>query len=208
MNLCRPTTRPRPTSCRGFTFPEVLIASGILGLVFLAAIYVNIMAMRLDKLTNNMADLNDHARYAFGQLASDIRSAKGWKVGNYTNSVFTNAAAGSALTGNAICLYPTTATNYLISSNNYVIYYFSNNCLMQLTPSTNQQIVSGLTNTMSFTAETPGGLTLSNYTFKGVIHVAMEFAQYQYQLVNYATNASHNDYRLDLRLASHIPDGP
>ena len=194
-----------------FTLPETMVASTVFVFVVLAVVYLNIYGLKLYQVANSKSGASDIARQTFTKLFEEIRCAKGWQVGSGTLTTFTPCAAGVPQTGNAIRLFPTTTSQFVIDTNNYMVYYVvANSGTLQRRTSTtsSKQIANWLTNTVSFTVETPRGDIQTDLSYKGVIHVQMFFAQYLYPLTKIGSGYLYDSYQLNFRVASHAPDGP
>lgn len=194
-----------------YTLPEMLVASTVYVMAVLAVVYLNVFGLKLDELANSKSGASDIARQSFSKLFEDIRVAKGWQVGTGTLTTFTPCATGTNLTGNAIRLFPTTTSQFVIDTNNYIVYYFDTSAKTlerRTSTTTSTQIASWLTNTMSFTVENPRGDVQTDLSYKGIIHVQMFFAQYLYPLTKIGSGYMYDSYQLNFRVASHAPDGP
>jgi prepilin-type N-terminal cleavage/methylation domain-containing protein len=191
--------------CQGFTLIEMMTTSAIFSMVVLAAVYTQIFGLKQDELAQSQLGASDASRKGFGQLGLDIRSAKIWSVGNISSGNYVAIANSTTQQGTAIQLSLTTATNI------YIQYYFDTNAgalYRQHSGSSATLIATNLTGTLFFRAEDYTGTVLSTLTQKAVIHVMLQFAQYQYPLVNVGTGYLYDYYRLEFRLTPHCPDGP
>ena len=191
---------------RGHTLAELMVTTAIFSFAILGAVYCQIFGLRQDQMVNSKSGACEQARVSFNQLANDIRAAKLWQVGNGNDTTFTAIPLGTAQQGNALQLNLSTDTN------TYYVYYFLTNSgeLRRRHTGTTDTLVLAqfLTNRMYFRAETPRGDLQYDLTHKGVINVAMEFAQYQYPLTHIGTGYLYNYYKLEMRAASHVPQGP
>jgi hypothetical protein len=76
-------------------------------------------------------------------------------------------------------------------------------------------LATKLTNNMFFRIEDYAGNPVSfnvdtniASTYKAVVHVVMEFCEYQYPLTRVGPGYFYDYYRLDLRAARHAPNFP
>lgn len=194
-----------------FTLAELLVATSIFTLMIAGLVSITIFGLKQNELVIGKAGACEQARNAMNIMATDIRASKIWAVGNVNNAtppVFTAIPNGSVQQGNAVQVNGSTNTAI------YVLYYFDTNNPANYvlrrwhTGNTKSTIISQyLTNNMFFRAETPRGNAQTNLTHKGVIHVYMEYCQYQYPLTKIGPGYYYDYYRTELKLTPHVPDG-
>ncbi|MCU0782622.1 MAG: prepilin-type N-terminal cleavage/methylation domain-containing protein [Verrucomicrobia bacterium] len=191
---------------QALTLVEMMVAMSIFSLVSLGLVYTHLFALRQDELANSKLGASDSSRRGFSMLADDVRAAKMWQVGDGNQSTFTPIANGTAQQGTALQINLTTDTN------SYILYYFdTSKCELRRRHSGvtgSKLIAQNLTNTMYFRAENHRGEVQTDLSHKGVINVAMQFCQYQYPLTRVGPGYFYDYYKMEFRLASHIPDGP
>jgi Tfp pilus assembly protein PilW len=191
---------------QALTLVEMMVAMSIFSLVTIGLVYTHLFALRQDELANSKLGASDSSRRGFSLLADDVRAAKMWQVGNGNQSTFTPIANGTAQQGTALQINLTTDTN------SYILYYFDTaTCELRRRKSGltgSKLIAQNLTNTMYFRAENHRGAVQTDLSHKGVINVAMQFCQYQYPLTRVGPGYFYDYYKMEFRLASHIPDGP
>jgi hypothetical protein len=196
---------------RALTLVETMIAMTVFSLAMIGAIYSHLYGLKQDELVQSKLGASDESRHGWSLLCGDIRQAKGWVVGNGSGNSFTPIPNNTLMKGNAIRLYPTTTTNFVINTNIYVVYYFNTNTsrLLRRTDNVNSSVIaSDLTNNMYFQAEDYRGTPLSVQTYRATIHTFMEFAQYQYPLTKVGSGSFYDYYKMEFRVTSHAPDGP
>ena len=189
----------------GFTLVETVVTSAIFSLVVLAAVYTQIFALRQDELAQSKLGASDASRKGFGQLSLDVRSCKIWSVGNVSSTNFVAIPNGTAQQGTAVRLNLTTDTNY------YIQYHFDTNLgalYRQHSGQSRTLIASNLTGTLFFQAEDYRGTLQTSTSHKAVIHVMLQFAQYQYPKVIVGAGYLYDYYKMEFRLTLHVPDGP
>lgn len=190
----------------GLTLPETMIAAAVFSLTVIAFIYCQMFGMRMDQLVNSKVGSAELARMSFNTLATDIRAAKIWQIGNGDNVSFQGIPLGTNQQGNALKLSLTTDTNA------YYLYYFdTNQCkLYRCHSGSNVRtcLAQYLTNSMYFQAEDFQGNRETDLTHKGVINVVMQFCQYQFPITRIGPGCLYDYYRLELRVTPHAPDGP
>jgi prepilin-type N-terminal cleavage/methylation domain-containing protein len=197
---------------QALTLIEMMVAMSIFSLATIALVYTHLFALRQNQLVNSKLGASDQSRRSFDLLSRDVRSCKIWQVGNglvSTNgnvSSFTPIPNGTAQQGTALKVHLTTDTNI------YAIYCFdTNSCELRRMHSGvagSKLIASHLTNSMYFRAENYRGDIQTDLTHKGVINVVMQFFQYQYPTTLVGPGCLYDYYKMEFRLASHIPDGP
>lgn len=192
------------------TITETLVAMGVFSLVVLGMVYMQMFILRYDDLTSSQLGASEMSRMSFDDLVNDVRTSWTWAIGSGNQTNFTPVSNGSPQQGNALQLSSTQDTNY------FVRYYFITNvtptltnfmlCRMTNGMSTYSVMAQNLTNnyyTNIFIAEDYEGNELTTLRYKYVIHVTLEFCQYQYPLTKVGSGYYYQDYKMDFRVASH-----
>ncbi|MGO9203113.1 MAG: hypothetical protein ACLQM8_21545 [Limisphaerales bacterium] len=203
----------RPASARGslgMTLVEMLVTMCIFSFVVLGLVYLQMFIMKYDQMTTSELGASEMSRMSFNDLVSDIRTSWTWAVGTGNQTNFTPVPNSSPQEGNALQLSPTQNTN------NYVRYFFMTNvtpsltnfmlCRMTNGMASYDVIAQNLTNnyyTNMFVAEDYRGNVLTTLRYKYVIHVTLEFCQYQYPLTKVGPGYYYDDYKMNFRVASH-----
>ncbi len=191
--------------CTGMTIPEMLITLTIFSFVIIGVISIELFIMKSDQLVSSKIGATDMSRVSFNDLTRDIRSAKIWAIGNGSVSTFTPIPNGTAQHGNAL------QVSLSADTNSFIRYFFDTNActLSRFTNGMSSATVlaQNLTNTMYFQAENYAGSTVSDLQYKYIIHVIMQFCQFQYPLTHIGPGYYYNYYRIDLRMSPHCPDG-
>jgi hypothetical protein len=97
MNIRR-TKTSKPHSCSGWTFIEVLVASGISILVFLAVTSFFVTTNRLMVMMGNYNGMDQMNRFALDTMNRDIRNAQALTSYSTNQLVFTNAVVSTSFT--------------------------------------------------------------------------------------------------------------
>lgn len=183
---------------------EMMVATSIFGLSVLGLVYAQIFAMRQDALVNSKLGASDESRQAFIRLSDEIRAAQMWLMGNGTDTAFTRIPNGDEQKGTALQIYPTT------DSGTYIRYFFdTNNCRLCRSVSGTSGfdiIANHLTNTMYFQAEDFAGNVKSDLSYRYVIAVKMEFAQFQYPMTRVGGGNYYDYYKLEFRVTPRCPN--
>ena len=165
---------------------------GIFLSIFIAVMVgVQLFGLRTYTMSATKLVATQGARNALNQIRDSIREGKIVYVGN-CSSIATNAfqtiAVGTAQQGDALIVYPTTA------SNSFTVYYLdqttTTNNLMQFNVVNSRLTYTNLlanfiTNQTIFNAENYLGVTVSNYTSldnREIIKVTLQFSQWEYPI--------------------------
>jgi Tfp pilus assembly protein PilW len=189
-----------PTSSthrRAFTFAELMVTMAIGMMSLAAAITGHLIGIRMFQYTSTKLGGNDNARQAIAKLTQDIRSAKLIKIGTGDASSFTACDSQSIQQGNAVQVYPTTATN------NYVRYFRGGDDRLRRVVSGGGETVvlaNYITNSIVFTAEDYKGNVATNADNNRVIGLTMQFYQIEYPIVKVGPNQLYDFYQVSTRI--------
>jgi len=192
------------------TLAEMMVAMGVFSLAVLGVVYTQMFIMKYNELTSSKLGSSEMSRMSFNDLLSDVRTSWTWAIGTGDQTSFTPVPNGNPQLGNALQISPTQNTN------NYVRYFFTT----QVTPSLTNFMLCRMTNGMSshtviaqnltnnlytnmFVAEDYLGNMLTTLRYKYVIHITLEFCQYQYPLTRVGPGYYYDDYKMEFRVASH-----
>jgi len=180
------------TGSPGFTLVEMVMVVGIFLFTFVGVMVgVQLFGLRIYTLEATKLVATQGARIALSDMRDQIREAKTCYVGNCSStgtSSFSLLNVTNIQQGNALIVYPTTATNA------YVVYYLdtsgSINMLRQFNV-TNSSVsytnilAEYITNQIVFDAENYQGNIATNYTAldnREVIHVTLQFSEWEYPI--------------------------
>ncbi len=194
----------------GFTLVEMMVTVTLFSFVALAIIGLQIYGMRVYTLGATMLSATSNGRQTMNSLRDNIRAGKIVLVGNCygTNGVtFVGAPIGSLQEGNALEIQYTNLADtnnlvfYMDGANNQLV-SFSNSTATGYANSTNTVIANYVTNTTCFFAEDYLGIVQTNYINSLVIHVQLQFYQWQFPIGIIGGNAanSFNYYSLNTRI--------
>jgi hypothetical protein len=168
-------------------------------------VYVQIFAMRIYTLAGTKLTATTSARQTMNKMRDQIRSSKIVYVGTFNasaaNAYFIQASNNFPQTGNALAL---NFTNN--SSTNYLVYYLDNvhptNILYCISNGVRTVMCKYMTNYYCFSAEDYSGNLLTNYLNNPVIHVVMQFDQWEYPIAYIGTNGvnAYDYYILQTRV--------
>lgn len=199
-----------PRRRRGMTLVEMIVSMSIFSFVALGLVYMQLFIMKYDQLTSSQLGATEMSRMSFNDLVSDVRSSQVWQVGTGNLTNFTPVANSTLQEGNALQISASQNTN------NYVRYFFFTNVTSTTTNfmlgrmtngmSSYKVIAQNLTNnyyTNMFVAEDYLGNVMTTLRYKYVIHVTLEFCQFQYPLTMIGPGYYYDDYKMEFRVASH-----
>jgi prepilin-type N-terminal cleavage/methylation domain-containing protein len=207
---------------RGFTLVEMVIATTVFTIVILATVAMQIYAMRVYSLAATKMIATTDARVTMNDIRDRVREARIVSVGNYSplgdypSVDFSAVTNGGMQEGNALIIYPTTATNafaliylaagngtttnfatqdgngHVINTNSLILLVYTNS-----TMSVSNIIASFITNQMVFDSENFEGAILSSNENNSLVHMALDFSQFEYPISMTGTNRFYDYYQLN-----------
>jgi type II secretory pathway pseudopilin PulG len=199
----------------GFTLVEIYIVSVLLLILVLAMTATQFFAARVYTLAATKLTATAAGRKAMNYMREQIRGGGYVDVGIYdpATQTFTNIPEGSLQIGNAMIIY---TNNPNASPTNYGTVYFmnmqasnicsvaiSNGAVWTSTLATN--IVVYITNYYIFDAEDAFTNILTTSQNNRLIHVKLQFSQWEYPLAGVVgQNAMYDYYQLQTRVAPRI----
>jgi len=207
-----PLVPPLRAAARAFTLVEMLIATAVFSLLILVTVSIQIYAMRVYTLAATKLSATEEARATMNDIRDQVRGARLVYVGNYTNVTgdppidFVPISNGNAQQGNALMIYPTTGTNsftlvYLQAqtnnsfagsdeggsvpsgTNSIYLLTFTNGTL-----EISNDIADYVTNQVVFDAENFMGSVLSTNENNYLIHMTLNFSQWEYPIAYIGSN--------------------
>jgi hypothetical protein len=200
-----------------FSIIEMVVVSFILCWMVITLVALQIFALRIYTLAATKTTATQGGREALNKIRDGIRTANSAYVGTYnptSGAGFIQVTSGVPQIGNALQLgYPD--TNGVIT--NFTIIYLDTTQPSSSTVSNSYSLISRdyngfvdvlakyVTNYYIFEAENFQGQDLSNrisYDNNGVIHVTMQFDQWEYPVGFVGTNAinAYDFYKLTTRV--------
>jgi prepilin-type N-terminal cleavage/methylation domain-containing protein len=193
-----------------FTLVEMMVTVAIFSMVVLAIIGLQLYAMRVYTLGATMLSATTSGRQTMNNIRDHVRAGEIVLVGTFngTNgSAFSQAPLGELQQGNALEIEYTNS-----SSTNFLIYYqdptttnlysFSNSPATSFARTADVTVAHYVTNYYCFFAENYQGTVQTNYVNNSVIHVMLQFYQWQFPLGMSGGSAvnSYNYYSLNTRI--------
>lgn len=171
---------PASHADRGFTLPEVLIATFVFLILIGGVVTAHLFGLSLFRITETKLTAADDARKVIGKMADEIRTCKSTRVGSVNNGTFVGLLDGETQQGSSLLIYPTTSTN------NYILYFVNpTDQSFRRTTSVPRQtylLAESITNAVVFRAEDGQGNVLTNSQNNRVIRLNLEFYQPQRHL--------------------------
>jgi prepilin-type N-terminal cleavage/methylation domain-containing protein len=200
----------RGAARQGFTLVEMMITVAIFSVVVLAIISLQLFAMRVYTLGATMLSATTNGRQTMNDIRDHIRGGKIVMVGTYAGTnggYFIQTPLGSLQQGNALEIQYTNSsdTNYLIYYQDAAttnIYSFSNSVATSYTNTAINVVANFVTNYDCFFAENYQGTVQTNYLNNPVIHVELQFYQWQFPIgiIGGSSINSFNYYSLNTRI--------
>jgi hypothetical protein len=181
-----------------FTLSEVMVATGILLIVFGGNVASHLFGMRIMEKTNARAGASTEARENIRTLMAEVCSAKNIAVGTGGQSAFTEFGMNVLQKGSALQIYPTTSTNV------FVRYYLDSSAktLNRMTNGASGLVVAtGIKNTDLFAAEDVLGNVVTNNQNNSVIGLNLQFQYLQYTNMSVSSNSFYTSYQVRTKLA-------
>jgi type II secretory pathway pseudopilin PulG len=182
MKISSAIQNPAPAACRAiqaFTLAELLVAISVFSLVILAMVTVQIFGLRIYTLAATKLSATASGRETLNAMRDQIRSSKEVYVGTYDTS-FSRIADGSPQTGNALEIFPTTNT----APSSTIVYYMDsgNGTVCSVSNGVVKILADYITNYNCFELDDYTGATMTNNQNNPVIHVTMDFYQWEYPI--------------------------
>lgn len=191
---------------------ELMVTMVIFTLVILALVYVNIFGMKFDSVVGSQLGASDQSRMALGKLLTEIRKSNRYNIGYLVGTNFTGDAAGTPQQGNTIKLYWTQNGD----TNHYAQYSLdtgSSELRRTETGAPGYDVTAQyLTNTTSFGAnsnifvsEDVSGAVQTTVNSKWMVHVTLQFYQYQYPKTLVGPGQYYDYYKMEFKAAPRAP---
>ncbi len=178
-----------PMPDKGFTLPEILIATMVFLLMVAGIIAANLFGLRMFQVTETKLNVTTWSRETVEEITGEVQACNTAWVGDITNGVFAGLLDGETQQGTALLIYPNANTT------NYVLYFVnpSDQTFRRTTdqPGTAEVLADSVTNIMVFAAQDFSGNVLTNNQNNRVIHLTLEF----YQPARYLQGADY--YKLE-----------
>ncbi len=197
---------PTPSSQQGrhargqaaFTLAEVMTTMAIFSLVMIGVIYSHVFGLRMFNITATKLGASQGARSALDRVRDDIRSAKVLYVGNGDNTGFTNVTGTNPREGNALQIYPTASTNLFTRYD----LDLSDQKLKRVDNGNGPPLVIApyITNTVPFRAEDYAGNELTSDINDRVVHMTLDFYQWEFPVAQAGVGAFYDYYQLQTRM--------
>lgn len=217
---------------RGVSLVEMMVAIAVFSLVILSTVAMQIYAARVYTLAATKLSATEEARSAMNDVRDQVRGARLVYVGNYEYSTgnppddFRPMTNGDPQEGNALMIYPTTTTNsftlvYLqpgYKTNNFTAFSNSGaplgtNSLLEIVYTNGALVLSNdvadfITNQVVFDAENFEGSILSSNQNNAIIHMTLNFSQWEYPIAYIGSNSfnAYDYYQLNTLMTRRDTD--
>jgi len=165
-------------TARGFTLPEMLIATAIFSLVIAGILAANLFGLRMSQVVQAKANVTAWSRLTMEKLQNEIHACNSAQLGTVSNGLFSGLLNGEVQQGSALLLYPSASTT------NYILYFVNtaDQTLRRATEQPNSTVILAnfVTTSEPFSLQDMAGNILTNNLNNRVIHVALEFYQPAY----------------------------
>lgn len=157
----------------GFSLVEVQVALMLFIIVIGGVMMTYLFGLKLFEHIRPKLDVADQARLLVARFSDDVRTATQIKIGNGTETSFTEFAANKKQNGSAIQVYPT------FNTNQFIRYFWDagdNSVKRWVSTSSNATVLaSGVTNDLIFAAQDFAGNILTNNQNNRVIEMELKF---------------------------------
>jgi prepilin-type N-terminal cleavage/methylation domain-containing protein len=186
----------------GFTLPEIMVATGVFGMLVIAMLTSQIFSLRLFNIAAAKLGASAQARNSLNRVRDEVRMGKTLYVGTGDASSFTRVSGILPRRGNALQVFPTA------NSNVFTCFYLDP-AAQKLMRRTNgaaapETVASYITNTLAFQAEDYAGNTLTNDQNNRVVKMTLEF--YQWECPSASSSGLYNHYHLQTRMTRRTID--
>jgi hypothetical protein len=177
-----------------------MVSLAIFCLMLQAVMQVHLQGLRLFQINSvKLTAAGDHRR-CFNQLSEDVRTAELMRVGQGSQTSFSEAARNTEQQGNAVQLYPSAA-----NTSQYIRYYWdrtTKSLRRRAADGTVTEIVGSVLDGDLFTLENGGGQVLTNRSSRCVLRVSLELTALRDPRDKVGAGQHYSAYRLQTRVAS------
>jgi prepilin-type N-terminal cleavage/methylation domain-containing protein len=182
---------------RAFTLTETMVAMAVFAVCLVGVVSAHIFGLRMYNIAASKLSASDNSRKVTSLIRNEIRQAKLIEVGSGGDAGFTNAPDGGPQCGNALRIFPTTATN------DYVLYYgnAADQTLRRLRSGAGAAAVIAryVTNQVLFQAEDYAGNVLTNDQNNRIISLRLEFWQWEFPVAQAGLGGWYDYNRLQTK---------
>jgi type II secretory pathway pseudopilin PulG len=211
---------PKRARAAGFTLVEFYIVSGIFLVLVGAMIALQIFGLQVYTLAATKLTATAGGRKALNEIRDAVRAAKDEDVGIYTNgsTTFNGIGNGTNQIGNALLIF----TN--ISRTNGLLFFMdqASSSLLSVTMtggaySTNGYLYTGtpgglvtnvpfVANYLVFDAEDYLGNVLTNNQNNRIVHMTLQFSQWEYPVAGVGSGSMYDYYQLHTKVTRRATD--
>jgi len=204
----------------GFTLVEIYVVMALFAFLVAALVATQFFAARVYTLAATKLTATASARKAMNDMRDAIKSSTYVQVGIYdpVGNQFSLIGNGTAQIGNALAIYPNIPFNTTNQTyTNFGTVYFmnqsaSNLCSVVISNGAEQtatlanNIIVWITNYYVFDAEDAFTNIQTTYSKNRVIHIKLQFSQWEFPLAGVVgQNAMYDYYQLQTRASMRMP---
>ena len=158
----------------------------------------HLFGLRMIEITKIKLTVSDSIPRGIDELRSDVQCAKIVRIGQGSQTTFTEATNNTPQQGNAIQVYPTSDTNVFIR------YYLetSSQALKRLGTNAAIKVVADLIgNSTVFTAEDFNGNVLTNRDDRCIIGMNLQISELKDSGIKFGPGNHYNSYQMRTKMA-------
>jgi len=207
-------TNPSRARAAGFTLVEIYTVMIIYTLLTLAMVATQLFAARVYTFAATKLSATASARKGINDMRDQIRQSTQVDVGIYnpTANTFSLIGDGTNQIGNALQVMPqnpgikSVGTIYFMnpSASNICSVVISNGTVLPATQVKN--IVVYITNYYVFDAEDAFTNILKSYHNDRVIHIKLQFSQWEYPMASVGNGAMYDYFQIQTRVSRRVMD--
>ncbi len=211
---------PKRPRTAGFTLVEIYVVMAIFLMLVGATVAIQLFGLRVYTLAATKLTATAGGRKTLNEIRDQVREAKLVDVGIYTkgSTTFNSIGNGTNQIGNALMVFTnSTATNgmlffgdtasgSLMSVNMTRGAYSANGLLYTGTPVGLKTNVPYITNYFVFAAEDYLGKVLTNNSNNRIIHMTLQFSQWEYPVAGVGNGALYDYYQLHTKVTRRAID--
>ncbi len=211
---------PKRARTAGFTLVEIYIVSAIFLVLVGAMLALQIFGLQIYTLAATKLTATAGGRKALNEIRDAVREAKLVDVGVYTNgsTTFNSIGNGTNQIGNALLIFTNssaiTGTLYFMDQPSSSLLrvtmtsgaYNTNGYLYTGTPVGLFTNIPFVTNYFIFDAEDYLGNVLTNNSNNRIIHMTLQFSQWEYPVAGVGNGAMYDYYELHTKVTRRAID--
>ena len=194
--------RRAPRSSRapkGYTLTNLMVSMAILLIALSALITTHLFGLRMFEINKMKLGASQEIPHVFNPIFADMKSVSMVRVGQGTQTSFSEAALNSPQQGNALQIYASTDTN------DFVRYYLDaadTKLKRRAADGAVTVITKSATNATVFTVEDMAGQVLTNRAVRSIIGVNLQFSAVENSGDKVGATRYAQGFRLQTKIAA------